>query len=133
MMASNAGIFKKQCDKLIEANITKERRTIRSVVRFAVQEAMAFNHENDDFYQGTRWKIMRQRILRRDKYMCQNCRRYGRQREDTEVHHIDHLEDHPERAYDPKNLVSLCHSCHNAQHPEKAKVMNKCRKMWISG
>ena len=114
-------------------NITKERRTIRLVVRFAVQKTMAFNHENDDFYQGTRWKIMRQRILRRDKYMCQNCRRYGRQREATEVHHIEHLEDHPERAYDPKNLVSLCHSCHNAQHPEKAKVMNKCRKMWISG
>ena len=94
---------------------------------------MAFNHDNDDFYQGKRWKLLRQRILRRDKYMCQNCRRYGRQREATEVHHIEHLEDNPARAYDPKNLISLCHSCHNAQHPEKAEAMNRCRKMWISG
>lgn len=96
-------------------------------------KTMAFNHDNDDFYQGAKWKRLRARILRRDKYMCQNCRRYGRQREATEVHHIEHLEDNPARAYDPENLISLCHSCHNSMHPEKAEAMNRCRKLWISG
>lgn len=89
---------------------------------------MAFNHEFDTFYQGEKWKRIRARILRRDKYQCQLCRRYGRMREATEVHHIIHLDEDLSKAYDAKNLISLCHACHNLQHPEKTKSINGARE-----
>ena len=85
-------------------------------------------HTHDDFYQSTRWKKKRQSILARDGYQCRECRRYGRMREAKEVHHIKHLDEHPERAFDDDNLISLCHRCHNAMHPEKAKGLNKSKK-----
>ena len=71
-------------------------------------------------YDSAKWKHKRAVILRRDGYRCQICKRYGRAREATEVHHIKHADEFPELAYDNGNLVSLCHACHNAQHPEKA-------------
>lgn len=71
-------------------------------------------------YNGVKWKRKRGLILRRDKYMCQRCKRYGRAIEATEVHHIKHADEYPELVYDDQNLVSLCHACHNHMHPEKA-------------
>ena len=82
-------------------------------------------HDNDQFYHSQQWQRMRQRILRRDAYMCQNCKRYGKQIEAVEVHHIQHLEDCPELALDPDNLISLCRKCHRKAHPEKVKDLNK--------
>ena len=78
-------------------------------------------YESNPFYLTAKWKRKRARILRRDGYQCQDCKRYGRMREATEVHHIKHLEDNPELAYVDDNLVSLCKSCHNARHPEKGR------------
>lgn len=40
-------------------------------------------------------------------------------REAKTVHHIKHLEDAPELAFEDSNLISLCYSCHNKAHPEK--------------
>ena len=72
------------------------------------------------FYTSSAWKKKRSMILRRDKYLCQNCKRYGRQRQATMVHHIKHYEDAPELALTDSNLISLCSDCHNKAHPEKA-------------
>ena len=76
-------------------------------------------YESNAFYLSSKWKRKRKAILKRDGYECQDCKRYGRIREATEVHHIKHLEDAPELAYDNDNLISLCKACHNARHPEK--------------
>lgn len=76
--------------------------------------------ELEKFYNSPRWRHRREQILRRDHYLCQECRKYGRRREATTVHHIQHLEDAPELALTPSNLVSLCTACHNKLHPEKA-------------
>lgn len=78
-------------------------------------------------YDCARWKHKRAAILRRDGYMCRNCRRYGRLTEATEVHHIKHVDEYPELAYVDDNLISLCHACHNAQHPEKAAALKHPR------
>lgn len=75
--------------------------------------AMEFN------YNSKRWKQKRARILRRDKYMCVECRKYGRHREAVTVHHIKHVDEYPELAYIDSNLESLCNACHNKMHPEK--------------
>ena len=74
---------------------------------------------DDSFYNSKEWKHKRNMILRRDKYQCQECRRYGRTTEAVTVHHIKHLDEHPELALEPSNLISLCNRCHNKAHPEK--------------
>lgn len=84
--------------------------------------------ENKDFYTSPKWRRVRQAILRRDKFICQRCKRFGRVRAATEVHHIEYLEDNPSRAYDPTNLVSLCHACHNHFHFEKSKNLNNFKE-----
>lgn len=80
-----------------------------------------------DFYRSPRWLRKRAAILRRDGYRCQECKRYGRITQASTVHHIRHLEDHPELAYDSANLISLCAACHAKAHPEKARELARRR------
>ena len=70
-------------------------------------------------YKSKRWKTKRLAILRRDKYLCQECRKYGKIKEAVTVHHIKHADTHPELAFEDSNLESLCTGCHNKMHPEK--------------
>lgn len=70
-------------------------------------------------YKSAHWKRKRELILRRDGYMCVECKKYGRIREAKTVHHIQHVDEYPELAYTDSNLESLCLACHNKQHPEK--------------
>lgn len=72
-----------------------------------------------DFYRSRQWEKKRMMILRRDKYRCQRCKRYGKQTEATTVHHIKHLDEYPELALTDSNLISLCAACHSKAHPEK--------------
>lgn len=72
-----------------------------------------------EFYHSGAWRRKRAAILRRDGYQCVECRRYGRRRGATHVHHIKELEDYPELALVDSNLESLCAACHNKKHPEK--------------
>lgn len=76
-------------------------------------------------YGGAGWKHLRLRALRRDGFMCQECKRYGRVRQATEVHHKKPVDSYPEFAFCLDNLVSLCHACHNKKHPEKALAMGR--------
>lgn len=68
------------------------------------------------FYKSTRWKHKRENILRRDEYMCRECKRYGRTAPAKTVHHINPLETHSDLAFASWNLVSLCNSCHDEMH-----------------
>lgn len=71
------------------------------------------------FYHTTRWQKKREAILRRDHRTCQLCRRKGKYKRATTVHHMKHLRDHPELALTDDNLISLCSECHEEVHPEK--------------
>ena len=72
------------------------------------------------------WKQKRAAILKRDDYLCVECRRYGRHDENgmpvkaALVHHIIEFEDAPELALTDSNLVSLCEGCHNRAHPDRS-------------
>ena len=79
-------------------------------------------------YTDRRWKRKRVAILRRDCYSCVWCRRYGRNRPAVVVHHIKHVDEYPELAYEDSNLVSLCQGCHNKAHPEKARAATYGRR-----
>ena len=85
--------------------------------------------ETKSFYDTPQWRSKRESILRRDNYQCQECRRYGKLVQAREVHHIKHLDEAPELAFEDSNLVSLCKACHRKRHPEKesngAKAMHE--------
>ena len=70
-------------------------------------------------YKDPKWIRKRKAILRRDNYLCQECKRYGRYVEAKTVHHIKHADEYPELIYVDTNLISLCNKCHNKMHPEK--------------
>lgn len=69
----------------------------------------------------------REAVLRRAGYLCEECRKYGRtDRYGNPVaavtaHHIQHLKDRPDLAYDVTNGMALCNACHNKYHPERPK------------
>lgn len=67
-------------------------------------------------YKGKRWKNMREKILKRDNYLCQASLRYGRHVEADTVHHIFPVSKYPEYRWEPWNLISLCAAEHNAMH-----------------
>lgn len=63
--------------------------------------------EHNDYLKSTTWQEKREEVLRRDGYLCQACLK----RKATEVHHLtyDHYKNEP--LYE---LISVCHSCHQA-------------------
>ena len=62
------------------------------------------------------WTKKSLNIRRRDLYLCQECKRYGRVTEAQMVHHIFPAEIYPELFYNDNNLISLCNSCHELMH-----------------
>jgi len=67
-------------------------------------------------YQSKRWEKKRAKILRRDKYVCQLSKRYGKLRQANTVHHIFPVELFPEYQWEDWNLISLCAEEHNSLH-----------------
>lgn len=84
-------------------------------------------------YNGARHRAWAEKVLRRAGYRCEECRRYGRTDKDglpvraTVAHHIQHLDEHPELAYDLANGRALCEACHNKMHPEKGRKSGRFR------
>lgn len=78
---------------------------------------------NDKLYKSKRWEIMRDRIMRRDKYMCQYYKRFGRHVPATMVHHIFPVEDYPQYAMEPWNLIALSNEAHQKMHDRKTNKL----------
>jgi len=78
-----------------------------------------------DHYSSAGHEAWRRAVLRRAGYLCEECKRYGRLDKNglpvaaTTAHHVKHLDDYPELAYDVTNGRALCAACHNKAHPEK--------------
>lgn len=69
-----------------------------------------------DFYHTKRWKKIREMILRRDGYMSQIAKRYGKRVQANTVHHIFPREDYPEYQWEPWNLISITTQEHEGLH-----------------
>ena len=74
-------------------------------------------------YKTKRWRRLRERILKRDNYMCQDAIRYGRHEAADTVHHIFPAEAFPEYRWEPWNLVSLSAQAHNAMHDRDSQEL----------
>ena len=67
-------------------------------------------------YTSKRWHRLRQKILKRDNYICQYNKRFGRLVEANTVHHIYPAETYPQYEYCEWNLISLSKEAHNIMH-----------------
>lgn len=68
------------------------------------------------FYKSKKWKRKRELILKRDDYLCQLSKRFGKSTAANTVHHIYPLELYPELALVNWNLTSVNESEHNKIH-----------------
>ena len=78
-------------------------------------------HNIKAFYNSALWEHKRAEVLERDNNECQKCKSRGLYSEANCAHHKEHLRKHPELALELDNLISLCNSCHDEEHPEKLK------------
>ncbi|MBS4188641.1 HNH endonuclease [Bacillus sp. FJAT-49705] len=83
------------------------------------------DQESKAFYISKAWLQCRELALIRDNYLCQKCLKQNKITSADMVHHIKELKDHPELSLDLDNLESLCHPCHNREHPEKGSKPQK--------
>lgn len=67
------------------------------------------------FYNSKEWKELREKVLRRDKYLCQECKAKGIYKAADEVHHVFTISTRPDLKLDSRNLISLC-KLHHLQH-----------------
>ena len=70
----------------------------------------------DQYYKTARWSRLRAAVLRRDGYLCQVSRRYGKRTEATTVPHGFPREEFPEYQWEPWNLISLAGDVHDEMH-----------------
>lgn len=83
------------------------------------------NPEEKKFFNSTRWKNLRIKIIKRDYDTCQRCLiKYGiltSIRENLEVHHIKPRSKYPDLRFEESNLITLCKSC-NTHLGTKEKI-----------
>lgn len=82
----------------------------------------------DKFYKWHEWRELSEQIKKENNYECQLCKKRGLHSPARSVHHVQWVRKHPRLAmsrtywFEGKeyiNLIPLCESCHNEQHPEK--------------
>ena len=73
-------------------------------------------YESKKGVDGIRWERLRQSVLRRDGYLDQVAKRYGKRIEAEHVHHIFPREYFPEYMWEPWNLIAVSLATHNRLH-----------------
>lgn len=68
---------------------------------------------------GRPWRRIRERVLERDCYLCQPCKRKGGLTLATEVDHIVNVAQGG--TDDETNLQSICGTCHEAKTQSEAR------------
>lgn len=81
-------------------------------------------------YKTPRWERLRAAVLARDGYKCREAARYGRAEQADTVHHVWPVEDFPEYAWSPWNLISLSHASHNAMHDRLTGKLTEKGEAW---
>lgn len=76
-------------------------------------------------YHSERWEHKRQIILRRDGYIDQVAKRYGRIEEADTVHHIFPREFYPEYEWENWNLISVSKKTHNELHDRESHELTE--------
>lgn len=68
------------------------------------------------YLKDKKYLVAREKALKRDKYKCRRCKRFGKNVSADTTHHIYPVEFYPEWKFSLWNLISLCSACHNKMH-----------------
>lgn len=85
---------------------------------------------NHPFYKTSKWRKTRERVMRRNGYLCQESLRYGARRQAEMVHHIYPLEQYPDLAYEQWNLLPLTNKRHNEMHNRVTNELTEKGLYW---
>jgi 5-methylcytosine-specific restriction protein A len=87
-----------------------------------------------EFYTSSAWLKLRDEVLAEHKYECQDCKARGFYTKANHVHHVQYVKKHPQLALSKtymyqgkeyKNLIPLCHDCHEQRHEYRQKEKKK--------
>ncbi|WP_088825704.1 HNH endonuclease [Listeria goaensis] len=81
-------------------------------------------------YLSPKWERKRNKILRRDEYLCQESKRYGRTESAEVIHHIYPVEEYPELAFEEWNLLPVTHRSHNSFHKRNSHELTDKGLYW---
>ncbi len=81
----------------------------------------------DKLYKTSRWRKLRQTIIRRDFGLCQECKRRNIYTKGTVVHHIVEAREDITLFWQETNLELVCDACHNREHPERSGGKTKAK------
>lgn len=88
----------------------------------------------EDFYNSPEWRKLRKEVLAEYKNECQDCKAKGYYTKADTVHHQQYVRKHPRLALSKtyvfqgkvyKNLIPLCHDCHERRHGYRQKEEKK--------
>lgn len=88
----------------------------------------------EEFYNSKYWRKLRKEVLAEHKGECQICKSRGFYTEANTVHHVQYVRKHPRLALSKtyifqgkeyKNLIPLCHDCHEEVHGYRQKEKKK--------
>ena len=65
------------------------------------------------YLKDKKYLATREKALKRDKYKCKRCLRFGKNVPADTTHHIYPVEFFPQWKFSLWNLISLCRDCHN--------------------
>lgn len=74
-------------------------------------------------YTSRRWLKLREKALRRDGYMCQYSKRFGKCVQANTVHHIYPADKYPQYQWCLWNLISLSAEAHNKMHDRNSQEL----------
>lgn len=88
----------------------------------------------EEFYNSKQWRKLRKEVLKEYKGECQMCKAKGFYTKANTVHHVQYVKKHPRLALSKtyifqgkeyKNLIPLCHDCHEDIHGYRQKEKEK--------
>lgn len=92
-------------------------------------KALIQQGKTEKFYNDKYWRRLSAEIIRENHNECEFCKARGRVSKARLVHHVKYLKYFPHLAYSRyyvddkgnkiKQLVALCQTCHEEQHPER--------------
>ena len=78
------------------------------------------SRERTKFNASKKWIRLRDFVFKRDDYTCDNCKKRGSY---IECHHLYSYKMYPSKRLDPKNIITVCYSCHKNIHFGKDKKL----------
>jgi len=80
---------------------------------------------NGTIYLWRKWKLFKQKILKRDKYKCLICGKKA-----NTIHHKKPKKEFPELCWKPNNVVSICQKCHTKiENPNSPKTNTQIKQI----